>query len=96
MRPRQRKRVGVGRFVFAGRRLEQAMLFDVKLGARTCELTLDDEATIGNLHDAVRAAFDVPEDASLRLLTKGKALPADLAISLVAAGVAPNSKLGRT
>ena len=65
------------------------MLFDVKLGARTCELTPDDEATIGNLHDAVRAAFDVPEDASLRLLTKGKALPADLAISLVAAGVAP-------
>ena len=69
------------------------LAFSVKLGACTCELTLDDEATIGNLHDAVRAAFDVPEDASLRLLTKGKSLPAGLAITLVAAGVAANSKL---
>ena len=56
--------------------------FSVKLGACTCELILDDQATIGNLHDAVRAAFDVPEDASLRLLTKGKSLPADLACLL--------------
>ena len=69
------------------------MQLTAKCGPRTGSLSLHEASTIGDLHAAVRVAFELPADTQLRILGKGKALAADEHLSLQAAGLSTGVKL---
>jgi len=72
----------------------QTLELTAKLGSTTINISLPEDATIGDLHAALAMAFSLSENTSLRILVKGKALKSDdLSMPLASAGVAPGAKL---
>ena len=69
------------------------MELSAKLGARSATLALQVDATIGDLHDAIRGGFDLSADSELRILAKGKLLSADKSAFLAELTLRSGAKL---